>query len=463
MASMHGSIAKLALVAAVGCGPARWVSGEADDLANAYWFTARGVAIDTVLEVTCRSTELADEVHFASGSARRGVVVYGLLADHSYDCALDAGLVIERHLVTTPPLPDGIPSMTVSGQTEGYTVFNSGRDDGGTNAHKLLIVDPEGRVRWYSFIDKDVRDVDVTWLAEEQHLLVGGGYVVPPRRMRLDGSIVARAGTRLFESFHHHVEQRPDGTVLVLLENTISREGRSWEGFRVEVIEADLRGTVWSWDSSRGVDDGWLETRTGTARDLYHANALDEDEHTVFVSLRQVSRVAAIDRETGELRYQLGQGGDFTLLDPDGEVASNTEWFFGQHTPKFRGNRVLVHDNGWTRPEEDRASRVVEYELDVERRQATVVWSWSEPGWYEPIWGDVDWLADGHVLITRAHCARCTPSTTPTQLVEVDPATDDVTWRLVLDDPDDTGYRAQRVDGCSIFANQAVCPGAGLR
>ena len=85
-------------------------------------------------------------------------------------------------------------------------------------------------------------------------------------------------------------------------------------------------------------------------------------------------------------------------------------------------------------------------------------WEFTEEGWFETIWGDVDRLPDGHVLITRAHCGTCQPaSAARTQLVEVDPATNEVVWRLVMEAQDDAGYRAERVDGCAIFANARYC------
>ena len=121
------------------------------------------------------------------------------------------------------------------------------------------------------------------------------------------------------------------------------------------------------------------------------------------------------------------------------------------------GERLLVHDNGWTRPG-PRASRVAEYVLDFDARTARLVWWWTEPDWYEPIWGDADWLPSGHVLVTRAHCGHCATGGGTTELIEIDPATDTVTWRLSLLDPAFTGYRAQRLEPCTIFDHRGYCP-----
>lgn len=455
---MVRSIAQATLLLAAACGPPRWVSREVPALSTAYEFLVRGAAPGALLEVSCASVELPEEVHTARGVAGDPLRVFGLLADHTYACALETPGLVETRTITTPALPDDLPSITVTGETEGYTLFNTAQDEGPRN-QTLVVVDDAGRVRWYHQLSENVSDVDASWLPNEGHFLVGGGFSVPPRRRELDGTVSARAAAAVFAPYHHHVEQRADGTVLALRETSVSSDGVSWRGFRVDALEPDLRSVAWSWDSQRGVDEGWLPPRTGERDDVYHANALFDDGQTLFVSLRQIHQIVAVDIESGDRRFVVGRGGDLTLLDASGARLTTEQWFFGQHAPKVDGNRLLVHDNGWNRPTAaDEFSRVAVYELDVEQGEARLTWSWTEPGWYEPIWGDADWLPNGHILITRAHCSSC-PLTEAgnTQLIQVDPTTNSVVWRLVLDDPLATGYRAQRIDGCDIFANQQMC------
>ena len=101
--------------------------------------------------------------------------------------------------------------------------------------------------------------------------------------------------------------------------------------------------------------------------------------------------------------------------------------------------------------------------VDGPARTAELAWSWAEFGWYEPNWGDVDELPNGAVLIAMAHsyCLGGNPDHRGS-LVEVVPP-GDVAWRLDFLDADDSLYRAQRIDGCTLFANSRFCPAVAER
>ena len=50
-----------------------------------------------------------------------------------------------------------------------------------------------------------------------------------------------------------------------------------------------------------------------------------------------------------------------------------------------------------------------------------------------------------------------------TNVVEVDVASGEVVWRLVMGDPHDTNYRAQSLEGCGVFSATQACPEAQAR
>jgi len=130
-----------------------------------------------------------------------------------------------------------------------------------------------------------------------------------------------------------------------------------------------------------------------------------------------------------------------------------------QHDPEVSLPYLLVHDNGEARVGGTNYSRVVEYELDIENRVVTKRWDWTEPGWYETVFGDADRLPGDHVLITQGHCFIC-PHGDPSRysaLTEVDQSTDEVVWRLSMEEPQPGLYRAQRLDGCELFSNRKYC------
>jgi hypothetical protein len=76
------------------------------------------------------------------------------------------------------------------------------------------------------------------------------------------------------------------------------------------------------------------------------------------------------------------------------------------------------------------------------------------------VFGDVDVLDDGHLLVTKGHCPQCGEAAAQvTSYVELDPEAGEVTWRADQPDPDVSGYRADRIAPCALFPeNLTHCP-----
>ena len=67
--------------------------------------------------------------------------------------------------------------------------------------------------------------------------------------------------------------------------------------------------------------------------------------------------------------------------------------FLHQHQFEVRGNRILIMDNDGAPGDE---SRVLEYELDLDDKQASQVWSYTaNPSVYTFVLGEPIRLADG--------------------------------------------------------------------
>ncbi len=433
-----------------------WTDGPLPDLVLARRFEVRppGPA-----SVTCVAADDPLEVHRLSSDAGE-LTLFGLLAETTYDCLLEAGGYDRRGSFRTGALPGWLPTweLQVEGPAGGaYTLFNHGTDQGDDRQPKLLIVDPEGRLRWYFRPTLSATDLDASLV--DDGILYGGGYSTPPTVIDLAGRVlreVAASSTGL--RFHHEASPTSSGEVITLAEAENTGGGLTWTGAVIEIHDPTLRQRRWTWNTQRGVDEGWLPL--GTDRlDPYHTNSAQELDGSIYANFRPISTIARIDRETGDLVWRLGPGLDFELVDNAGDPVDPAEWFWRPHAPEFTSDgRVLVYDNGSGRPGGELYSRAVELELDEATMTAQVAWDFTEEGWYEGIWGDVDRLPGGNVLITRANCASCLPGDpATTQLVEVDPVTNEVVWRLVMDAPEDGGYRAERIDGCAIFANGRYC------
>ena len=102
--------------------------------------------------------------------------------------------------------------------------------------------------------------------------------------------------------------------------------------------------------------------------------------------------------------------------------------------------------------------------VDADAKVVTVDWMWSEPGWQEDTLGDIDDLGNGRVLITEAHPDCWSPQNgLNSNIVEVDQATGEVASRLTFPNADHTTYRAERYDGCTLFASTTHCPDLAAR
>lgn len=449
------------------------------------------IEVDEASPVTvhCTAADDPDEAHYVTSAAEatgHEVSVYGLIADTTYTCEVTPACATTPTVVETATgtLPSLIPAYTTTRNdalemSGAYTLFNDAEVcSEGPGMDRVVIVDPEGNVRWYHIIPEDlVVDLDVRYL--DGQVYYGGGWGLfdtgaanpgVTRRLELDGTEVYTRATPTYGlGFNHHADQLASGEYLTLTStyNTAS-SGAQIFGIAVEVFDPVTETATYTWESQGAIDAGYLDA-TPALDGRLNANSVtwtdDDDGPAMYISEYYSSAIVRVDRDSGDVTWKLGRDGDFTLLDDEGNVLPDEEWFYGQHDPEFDGNRVLLHDNGTDRPiaAADRYSRALELELDVPARTATVVWSWTEPGWFEPVVGDADRLANDNRLITQGHCDCCwwrgfgNPIGNDSSIVEVEPATGDVVWRVDWPDEDAAAYRAQRIDGCDVFANARYC------
>ena len=209
----------------------------------------------------------------------------------------------------------------------------------------------------------------------------------------------------------------------------------------VELFRRDY-SVIWQWNVFEHVD--WVPIDSG-AGDWSHCNSVTVDlaEEIFYLSCRNFSNVFKVSM-TGdmEILWRFGEGGDFAA-DP----SSETPWFEQQHDPEIQPNgNILFYDNGTA----DRGfSRVVEYALDTDSMEATIVWEfpgdfdvddWYRNEWFTNYWGDADRQPNGNTLITAGNVPGHGGS--PSRIFEVTPD-GDVVWEISL--PENGLYRSQRI------------------
>lgn len=446
------------------------------------------VALDRQGDVwaTCTAAAEPEELHLVESSGTSDghtLVLRGLLANVDYTCEVHSACGGPSEPVAfTTGIPEGVPqlsattnpSATMSGV---YTLFNTQNGCGNSAVAWVMIADPDGRIRWTYPVGTDlVTDLDAT-LIDANTIHIGGGWGTFSvgqsnrgifRTIELSGQVLVERQLPDFGlGFNHHSEPLADGSYLTLTGSTDSEGNHDWIGVGVEQWSPE-DGVIWTWDSQHLVDVGFLdEPSVFDFFPTYHANAVefvtDPLGEAMWISNFGTEQLWRIDRASGELTHVFGHDGQFRLRDVAGNPLPDAEYPWVQHGPDYTSDgRVLVYDNGSGRPGGS-YSRVAEYQLDLQADDATLLWSWTEPGWSDPIIGDADYLPNGNVLVTQGY-AKCLFQTNNdvSEVVELTPP-DTVVWRLTWPSDSHAVYRSQRYDGCAVFGNARYCPAVADR
>nr|WP_321263401.1 aryl-sulfate sulfotransferase [uncultured Sphaerochaeta sp.] len=330
---------------------------------------------------------------------------------------------VEFHLVTeegrryqkavnikTGALPDSFPEISYERLlpdqiAEGFTFLHLGRyDEDGNYGALPCAVDSYGTVRWY--YQGDIGHV--MKMTERGTLLIQEGDSLV--EMDLMGRKI-RILPPLMYGLHHDVAFMENGNLLAL-----STAPSSFEDGVVE-IDGDTGAYLQGWDFREILDKNRPpQPRNLEPADWLHLNGVDYDhrDDSFIVSGRDQSAVVKVDRQSGNLRWILGNHEHWEeayhsyLLQPEG---SPFAWQWGQHAPMVHPElpgRVLLYDNGNERSYSDpldpteNYSRAVEFEIDEKAMTVRQVWEYGTGNGsttFTPFIGDANYLENGNRLI----------------------------------------------------------------
>lgn len=132
---------------------------------------------------------------------------------------------------------------------------------------------------------------------------------------------------------------------------------------------------------------------TASNMDLMHVNSIDLDPttNTVLLSSRNVSEITCIYWPTGAVLWRFGgDNNEFTFANND--VGPNS-----QHYARFQSGGISLFDNGNFHAQPK--SRGVRYQLDIQNRIATRLWSFTQPSQLSEAMGSFEILPNGSRLI----------------------------------------------------------------
>jgi hypothetical protein len=212
------------------------------------------------------------------------------------------------------------------------------------------------------------------------------------------------------EYWHHDYQKLQNGNYLIVGNNFVYRKfANGKDSFLVKfgtVIEVNSKKEcVWHWLSSDYVkdEDAFYD---GYKDNPIHLNSIFLDEKTdiLYVSLRYIDRILAIDRKTKKVLQTWG-----TKM-PSGEAKYANELFHHQHSAKLLGNSLFLYDNGLGTGK-DTISSLAIFSKGNEKTPSKLQYrflmnfgrraqSWSESK------GDVDRISNGLYLIEMGAIPR---------------------------------------------------------
>jgi hypothetical protein len=243
---------------------------------------------------------------------------------------------------------------------------------------------------------------------------------------------------------HHDIEYNPVTRTFLTLRDYV----RVIDGKNVlmdKIVELNATGGVlWTWDTYADghfslkqacpCNDTTAGYRPGELMiDLTHSNSLQwiYDKNIVYFNMRHLDTFCKINKGTGQTVWCLGEHGNFTLFDANGNKVPSL-WYHSHAVREVQPNVFIMFDNDYRnttkpcQPTYDGTgwhSRILEITVNEQNMTARTSWSWSAPGAYwTPYWGKADRLPNGDRIGTFGSQSHYVPNSVGAELVEVNPS-----------------------------------------
>jgi len=329
-----------------------------------------------------------------------------------------------------------VPILSVThpakGVARGYVFVAQKGGDKGT-AGGPLIVDNQGRVRWYHQLTEPLQATDFRvqtfrgkpvltwWQGHSNKAGVGQGeYEVFDTSYRKIASVKA-VGDGL-EGDLHEFQLTPRGTAYITAYHEVPADLRSVGGPKdgwiydsvVQEIDVASGRLVFQWHSLGHVPlADSLEANHEPARhatkkrplDYFHVNSVaDAPGGRILISARNTSTIYELARD-GSIVWRLG--GKHSDFGPPSAVR-----FFYQHNARLHpGNLLTLFDNGAI-PKSEPYTRPLELQLEPKTHRAKVVKVFAHPEkLLSPYEGNLQLLADGGAFVGWGGIRRVTEFT----------------------------------------------------
>ena len=277
-----------------------------------------------------------------------------------------------------------------------------------------MILDNAGQVVWFRPMrGDDVRAMDfkvqrykgepvLTWYEGVGTTYGRGEYVILDTSYREVTRVRAGNG---YAGDHHEFLITPRGTALITIYSPVrwdlSSVGGPQDGFALDGIaqEVDIATgeVVFEWHSLDhvGIGESYraLPEEAGGTFDYFHINSIEVDpDDNLLVSSRTTFAVYKIDRQSGEVIWQLGGKNSSFEMGPG-------TWMRYQHDARRQPDgTITLFDNGGV--QKDDMSYGLVFELDEEEMTATLAREYGHPdGRVAAVMGSMQVLPNGNALL----------------------------------------------------------------
>ena len=380
----------------------RWESADCDDI-EAYVEFGRD----------SNTSEYRAPAKCVDGDSLVAVLI-GMKADTDYMYRIveesEAGTMEGGELVlTTGSLPPELPRLQLDEETYRPDLAGGGFLLTAFIPSYPVILDADGDVVWWADPGFETpHGMNRLVLSEDGSTLLYHAYTTGgsegnysderwARRVALDGTLLQQIPLPMS---HHDLTELPDGTLAVLMYDPVEIDGETVDADRlVEVAPDGTETDIWSTWGSVAYDS---ESVPGNGVRWGHCNAVryDATEDVYYVGCRHFNTIFKIDRQTGDVLWQIGRtDSDFTIASGDEE-----DWFENQHQFRILDGRLVVFDNGVQGGVETAAA---EYSFDTETWEAELLWRYQpDPPFGIYALGDVHRFESGNTLIAWSTAGR---------------------------------------------------------
>jgi hypothetical protein len=343
------------------------------------------------------------------------IPIYGLYPNSENEVIIEVGDKSKIIKIKTEPLPEDLvaPSEIKANKdklTNDFYFFTPS-SKGYTTAY-----DVNGDIRWY-LTEKLVWDIST--LSNGRMLLSTERPINPPYfttglyEIDFLGKIYTEFA--LPGGYHHDFYELENGNLLVA-SNDFDNEAGTVEDVIVE-LDRESGNIVKSWDTKEvlNMEDGKSENWSNY--DWFHNNSVwyDEKENVIILSGRHQDAVIAIDYDTSELKWIIGDSTNWSqeyqeyFFTPKG--CDDFEWQWSQHaamvTPE---GYIFILDNGNNKSKvkshyvsaENSYTRGVMYKIDTENMIIEQIWQYGKErgsDFYSPYISDVDYIDKNHYIV----------------------------------------------------------------